>query len=182
MTILTNFTPYTPEAPEKLELQKVLGITFLRSKEGVDWYEAPPLFAEDTIKLLFDWDTGVIFYAHMDVTTFYPEYASIAEIPNEGQDLTTLKGMVFTPRTKQITERVLTTAELAEQAENRASILKAEANEAITPLQYAKELDMISEDEAAYLKELQRYVVLLHRVTSQEGYPRDIVWPEMPTK
>lgn len=181
--ILTNFKLYTPVDEFKLHLQNELSIEFLKSTEGVDWYDSVPMFKSDTIKLVFYWDTGVIRNASRDASTLYPSGgASVAEIKDDSQELSDIIGKVFIPRTSKIVDRVFTDAELAEQATQQSASLQREANTLITPLQFAKELDMITEDESAYLKELQRYVVLLSRVASQEGYPRQIEWPVLPTK
>lgn len=181
--ILTNFKLYTPVDEYKLRLQTELSIEFLRSGEGVDWYDAVAMFQPDTIKLVFDWDTGVIRNVSKDASTLYPSgNASVAEIVDAGQDLSELFGKVFIPRTGKVVDRVFTDAELAEQATLKSAALQREANALVTPLQFAKELDMITEEESVYLKELQRYVVLLSRVASQEGYPKQIEWPVLPTK
>jgi hypothetical protein len=39
---------------------------------------------------------------------------------------------------------------------------------------------MASEEEAAKLKDWQRYRVLLNRVPEQSGWPTEIHWPALP--
>ncbi len=49
----------------------------------------------------------------------------------------------------------------------------------IKPLEFARDLGDITEQELEDLKNLQKYVVLLNRVKLQEGYPEKIEWPEL---
>lgn len=183
MTILTKFKPYTPEDPEALKLQQELGITYLVSAEGVDWYESQKLFSPDLLKVVFFWDTGEIVSTGYDVTTLWPNGLCVADVKYEGslepEDLTQ---KVFNVRKSVIEDRVYSEKELAASAKTKISDLQRAAVDLITPLQYAETLEIITEDESAYLKNLQRYVVELNRVTQQEGYPTDIEWPVLPTK
>lgn len=57
-----------------------------------------------------------------------------------------------------------------------------EAVNRITPLQYAVNLDMATEKEVEYLKNLQRYVVLLNRLENKGLSIADIKWPTLPTE
>lgn len=183
MTILTNFKLYTPEDPEKLALQSDINVLFIRSAEGVDWYDAQKLFKTDLLKIIFKWDTGEILSVSKDVTTLWPIDVCIADIEYDADaSIEDFKDKVFNPRTGKIIDRVKTKKEIQAEADREVSNRMADATALISPLQYAKDLDMISEEESAYLKELQRYVVYLSRVTSQEGYPGNIVWPELPKK
>lgn len=184
MTILTNFKVYTPEDPADFALMEEHNVIFLKSAEGVDWYKSQSLFKPDLLKIIFDWKTGIIFGAHKDVTTLpSPEGACVADVdydPNTSVE--DLLDKIFDPYTGKIKDRVYTETEIKAQIKDKIARLQSDAALLITPLQYAKDLDMLSDDEAAYLKELQRYVVYLSRVTSQEGYPDAIEWPELPTK
>lgn len=182
MLTLTNFKAYTPEDPAKLQLHETLSIVFVRCDQGVDWYDAVTMFQPDTIKIVMDWNTGVIRYATKDASTIDAENYSVTEIEDAGQDLRELQGKVFNYNSKKITERVLTDAELKAQATAKVASLQSQANNKITPLLYAKDLEMITDEESVYLKNLQRYVVNLNRVASQKGYPVTIDWPILPTE
>ncbi|WP_430305328.1 tail fiber assembly protein, partial [Pseudomonas mosselii] len=57
---------------------------------------------------------------------------------------------------------------------------RAQADQAIAPLQDAVDLDEATEAEAALLKEWKRYRVALNRVPDQPGYPAAIDWPAPP--
>jgi len=58
--------------------------------------------------------------------------------------------------------------------------LRREADLAVAPLADAVALEMASEEEAAKLKDWQRYRVLLNRVPEQSGWPTEIDWPALP--
>ncbi|MFG0394726.1 tail fiber assembly protein [Pseudomonas sp. zbq_4] len=72
----------------------------------------------------------------------------------------------------------------AQQAELLALVtiaqLRKEADLAVVPLADAVALEMASEEEAAKLKDWQRYRVLLNRVPDQAGWPTEIDWPALP--
>lgn len=183
MTILTNFKVYTPQDKTRLELQETLNIVFLKSQEGVDWYECQSLFDNDKLKIVFDKQSGRISSVGKDVSGLWPINACIADIDDDSiSTLDGFKNKIFDIRTGKIKDRVITRAELVADATNKASALQNEVSQLMAPLQAAKELDMMTDEEAAYLKELQRYLVYLSRVTSQEGYPTNIEWPVLPTK
>ncbi|MBH3456745.1 tail fiber assembly protein [Pseudomonas monteilii] len=72
----------------------------------------------------------------------------------------------------------------AQQAEALAlttiAQLRREADQTVAPLADAVALNMASEEEAAKLKDWQRYRVLLNRVPEQSGWPTEIHWPALP--
>ena len=53
-------------------------------------------------------------------------------------------------------------------------------NDTIKLLDDAIEFDMATEEEIAQHKELRKYRLLLSRVSSQEEYPLNPIWPECP--
>jgi hypothetical protein len=65
MINLKNFQPYTPENPP------YSGGMYLKAETGEDWYECQPLFAKDTLKVVYRSD-GVIVSASTDVSSFFP--------------------------------------------------------------------------------------------------------------
>ncbi len=68
--------------------------------------------------------------------------------------------------------------ELIAQAERKKSSMMQVANDAISPLQDAVDLDMASDEEKAALLEWKTYRVLLSRVKPEKG--PDITWPTPP--
>lgn len=73
MNNFKNFTLYTPEKPD------VLGAMYLKSAEGHDWYECQSLFAQDTLKLVYNSD-GVITSISRDVSMLFPANQSVEEV------------------------------------------------------------------------------------------------------
>ncbi|WP_437614810.1 tail fiber assembly protein [Erwinia sp. V71] len=73
----------------------------------------------------------------------------------------------------------LTAEEKVSAAESKKASLRASADAAITPLQYAADLDDATEEESALLKKWMQYVVALNRLDLSTA--PDISWPEVPT-
>lgn len=156
---------------------------FIKSAEGVDWYESQKLFEEDKLKIVFDSSTGRIHGLSMDITALWPLDSSVADVDFDvNTKMEDLKDKIFDVSSGKIKDRVYSKAELRTQAEQKINTLKSEASSLITPLQYAKDLDMATEEELSYLSNLQKYFVYLNRVPTQTGYPRKIEWPILPTE
>ncbi|MDN4498002.1 tail fiber assembly protein [Pseudomonas mosselii] len=66
------------------------------------------------------------------------------------------------------------------EAAAEIALRRAQADQAIAPLQDAVDLDEATEAEAALLKNWKRYRVALNRVLEQPGYPAEIDWPAPP--
>lgn len=183
MTILTNFKLYTPEEEDLVELSNKFKILFIKSEEGVDWYKSQKSFNPEYLKIVFDASSGEIISVTKDITGLWPIDASVADIDYDtNATIADFKDKIFDIKTKKIKEKVLSSQEIQEEVDKQIKDKRQEAFDLITPLQYAKDLDMIDEKESAYLEELQKYVVYLSRIPSQSEYPSNIKWPEMPTK
>lgn len=57
---------------------------------------------------------------------------------------------------------------------------RAAADTAITPLQYAVDVDEATEEDVALLKLWKKYVIALAKLPQQAGYPATIEWPVFP--
>ncbi|EPO2452391.1 tail fiber assembly protein [Providencia rettgeri] len=68
--------------------------------------------------------------------------------------------------------------QLIAEAEQQKQSLLAEANNAIAPLQYAKNLGIATAEESASLVDWQKYCVYLNRVDT--SLAPDIDWPQKP--
>lgn len=55
-----------------------------------------------------------------------------------------------------------------------------EAALSISPLQYAFDFGVATPEETLKLKSWKDYMILLSRITTQSGYPKEIQWPESP--
>ncbi|EIM6762682.1 DUF4376 domain-containing protein [Salmonella enterica] len=76
-----NFTLYDPVPDENNKIPLRKGAKFFKSEDGHDWYECQKLFSPDTIKIAHN-STGVIVSIGRDVSGFWPEGKSIAEVPD----------------------------------------------------------------------------------------------------
>lgn len=181
MANFKNFTKYTPTDKEDLF---IMGVTFLKSEEGTDWYECQKEFSKDTLKVVYDPSTKQIISVSYDVSSLFPMGLSIGEVktfPKRFDINGNFEGFVFNEEKEIISTRVYSLEEIKDQAEAKQKSLISDAMALISPLQFAKDLEMATEEEQARLKALQKYVVLLNRVPQQETYPTGIVWPEIPT-
>ncbi|MEQ1966426.1 tail fiber assembly protein [Xenorhabdus nematophila] len=71
-----------------------------------------------------------------------------------------------------------TLEQLQQQGEREKQYRMSQASSAITPLQYAVDLNMATDTEKAALTTWKRYCVLLNRVDCTTA--PDILWPEQP--
>lgn len=179
MVIIKNFKTYTPDNKELL----ALGVSFLISGEGKDWYAAQKDFKKDTLKVAYDPETKVLRMASYDVSYFFPQGMSVAETTTLVKGFSIdgdLSKFCFDEEKISVVDRIYSQDEKKQSADNKKVNLIAEAVNAINPLQYAVDLVMATEEENTRLKKLQKYVVLLNRISSQEGYPDSVEWPEKP--
>ncbi|HID2484337.1 TPA: hypothetical protein ACXF9K_001459 [Enterobacter cloacae] len=72
MKNLKNFTLYTP-------LNARLGVMYLKSADGVDWYACQSEFSADTTKIVYT-DDGKIISIARDISLLFPIDASVAEV------------------------------------------------------------------------------------------------------
>ena len=80
-----------------------------------------------------------------------------------------------------LTDQPLPTAEeLINQAEDKRSRLRAQADRAIQPLQDADDLEIATEYEVGQLIAWKKYRVMLMRVNTENS--DEIVWPEQPVQ
>lgn len=182
MANFKNFKKYVPsEGQEEL---LAMGVGFLISDEGVDWYESQKSFAKDTLKIGYDPETKVIKTVSYDVSSLFPYNMSVGEVEKVPKRFS-LDGpfidFVFNEDKSVIATRVYSLDESKAKVDYKKSSLISEVMQLINPLQFAVDLEMATEEENKQLKALQKYVVLLNRVSQQETYPTGVVWPEIPT-
>jgi hypothetical protein len=79
-----------------------------------------------------------------------------------------------------LVDRPVPARDFLSEAVAETARLRAFADYAITPLQYAVDLDEATAAELASLKAWKTYYVQLNRVPSQAGYPELINWPNLP--
>ncbi len=183
MTILKNFKQYTPKDQESQDLIAEINALFLISEEGMDWYESQKMFDPDLLKIVFDADTGVIVSVSTDVSGLWPIGRCVADVDYDTSvQVEDLYGKVFDIETGTIVDRIFTEDELKAKMSSKIASLQKEVSDIITPLQYAADLEIITQEEADYLKKLKLYSVNLSRVSTQKGYPLNVELPTLPKK
>lgn len=155
-------------------------VAYLISEEGDDWYVIrDSLTNPQTLKIAFQTD-GVIRQQTYDAQGMFPENLSVAEVSKKSipDDFPERVDGNWIFDGKKITSRVIPKPELIAQAEEIRAQLMAEANQKITPLQDALDLDMATDEELAQLNAWKIYRVLLSRIDVLIA--PDIEWPEVP--
>lgn len=179
---VNNLKEYKPQ------YQKFGEASYLQDDQGRDWYDVQKGFSSDTLKVAYQPDTKIIMGAGFDIgnperpDSFWPAGLSVAETKYFPADFEMENGKwVFDEEANAIRLRVDTYEESVAKVTKEIQKRIQSTMLLISPLQFAKDLEEITEEEAARLKSLQKYVVLLNRVPQQETYPTGIVWPEIPT-
>lgn len=173
-----------PVHRQPLQSEVDIGVIFLASEDGQDWYECQAQFSDNTVKVMYD--AGGIICALVNkpvpqrgdvyaVSMLWPVDMSVVEIavddcPADCQADGTWR------YTDGCIEKI--PVDYVTQAENKKSQLLMDANNAIAPLQDAVDLGMATDEEQALLLEWKKYRVLLNRVDTSVA--PDIEWPEKP--
>ncbi|QCR38726.1 tail fiber assembly protein [Nissabacter sp. SGAir0207] len=179
-TVITYTAADNPTA-EQLQAAKQkqrlveIGVAFACTEDGQDWYEVQKTFASDTMKVMYEPDTGVIRSYGMDVSGFWPLGFSIAEVSADAvPDGLTLDGSwVYANGT--ISARIYTTADLVGQAEATRNKLLANANSTISLWQTELALGTITDDDKALLVQWITYIKALKALDLSDA--PNIVWP-----
>lgn len=176
-----TYGPFT-QRDELTQLEEALnrthGIIFISDAESNDWYELQKLFSVKSLKVVFD-ENGIINSASYDASTLWPEGYFVAEVITmpEGFSLP-VSGGKWIFRDKAISGRVLTDAELSEQAAMHRDEMMASATAQIDPRKDAVELGRASDDEKALLLAWMNHRIDLLQLDI--SVPSAIVWPEAP--
>ncbi|MCE9902514.1 tail fiber assembly protein [Hafnia paralvei] len=170
-----TFTRYTPEEP-------LSGVAYLQSEEGLDWYTLrESLVDSDALKIAYQADGIIRQQTYDGIRGMFPENLSVAVINKKSVPLDFPENAdgqwIFNG--KKITPRVIPESELIAQAEETRGQLMAKANQKITPLQDALDLNMATDEELAQLKAWKTYRVLLNRVDTSTA--PDVDWPVAPS-
>lgn len=172
--IYKTFTRYTPEDP-------LSGVAYLQSEEGLDWYTLrESLVDSDALKIAFQADGIIRQQTYDGIRGMFPESLSVAVINKKSvpKEFPVNADGQWVFNGKKITPRVIPASELIAQAEETRAQLMAEANQKITPLQDALDLDMATDEEIAQLNAWKTYRVLLSRVDT--ATTSDVDWPPLP--
>ena len=172
--IYITFTRYTPEEP-------LSGVAYLQSEDGLDWYTLrESLVDSDALKIAFQADGMIRQQTYDGIRGMFPESLSVAVVNKKSvpKDFPENADGQWVFNGKKITPRVIPESELIAHEEETRAQLMAEANQKITPLQDAFDLDMATDEELAQLKAWKTYRVLLSRVDT--ATTSDVDWPPSP--
>ncbi|MHA1067002.1 tail fiber assembly protein [Enterobacter ludwigii] len=184
MQNIKNFIRYSPgtEIAQAFTDSGGSVAEFLVSEDGIDWYECQEMFADDTVKIMYDAD-GIIrglidkpipqrgnAYA---VSMFFPDGMSVAEVAGVPEGCSIDGDWMFDG------EKVIPVpVDYVAQAEREKSRLAKDAEAAIAPLQRAVKYNIDTLEEASLLEEWEIYTVLLSRIDTSQA--PDINWPRPP--
>lgn len=177
MMHLKKITVGNAKTLEQYQLTRRVGVIWLYSEEGKNWYEEQKNFAPDTLKIAYD-TKGIIVCIDKDVSAINPTGLSVVELPNITANRRADASGHWMYQDGQVIKRVYTHDELVVQADEKKARLIAEANKKIAPLQAAVDVDIATDAELAQLQAWKTYLVLLSRIDTS-GAP-DIAWPPAP--
>ncbi|EBV5086475.1 phage tail protein [Salmonella enterica subsp. enterica serovar Minnesota] len=80
MIHLKNIRSQNAATPEQFDLTRHLGVIWLISEDGKNWYDELANFAPDTLKIAYD-SEGVIRRVDTDASMINPEGFSVVELP-----------------------------------------------------------------------------------------------------
>ncbi|HEY3986993.1 tail fiber assembly protein [Cedecea sp.] len=188
---MQNIKNFRVKQPTERDIEKygdaAAGIRFFESEDGQDWYECQSLFADNTIKIMYDSENiirSVIdkpvpergdIYA---ISLFSPEGMSVTEIEGKLPEGFSIRRGEWAFDGKKVVPRKLSADELKGQAQKTKSGLLSEATDAIAPLQDAADIEIATDEELQKLKAWKTYRVILNRLDVSAA--PDITWPELP--
>lgn len=161
-----------------------IGVIFLASEDGQDWYECQALFSDSTVKVMYDAGGVICALVNKPVPQRGDVYAvsmlrpvdmpvvemAVDDCPADCQADGTWR------YTDGRIEKIPT--DYVAAAESNKTKLMVEANTAILLLERSVKLGMATEEEKAELEEWEKYSILLMRVDPRLA--PDIGWPEKP--
>jgi hypothetical protein len=176
------------DAPvHRLPLQSEIdiGVIFLASEDGQDWYECQALFSDNTVKVMYD--AGGIICALVNkpvpqrgdvyaVSMLWPVDMSVVEMAIDDCPAECQADGAWRYTDGRI-EKIPT--DYVAAAESKKAKLMAKANSAITPLQDAVDIGEETNDEVVLLLAWKKYRVQLMRVNTKNA--PGIEWPPVPT-
>lgn len=185
MQNIKNFRKVEPTVEQMMRYasQENGELLFLRSQDGHDWYECQALFADDTIKIMYD-AQGIIrsMVAEpvpqrgnvLPVSMFWPVDCSVAEVSAipDGCDIS--GAWRYTDAGEIIRHHDFD----LKLAEKTLLSRQNQADSVISPLERAVKYGMATDKEKTTLEAWERYSVLLSRVDTSAA--PDVVWPELP--
>lgn len=177
MMHLKNISIGNAKTAEQYQLTRRVGVIWLYSEEGKNWYEEQKNFSPDTLKIAYD-TKGIIVCIDKDVSAINPTGLSVVELPNITANRRADASGHWMYQDGQVIKRIYTREELVSQAEAEKVRLLAEATTPMAPLQDAVDIDRATEAETALLLEWKKYRVALNRIDTSKAPVID--WPIPP--
>lgn len=171
MIIYKNFKDKLNLSEEESKLESEFNVVFKESEDGVDWYELTRELAKNaTIKLVVTQsDTSTLWtvVSFAQDSTGLPVMSkpfSLIEVETIPEDLT-LDGTWVADIDKQtIYKRANTTEEIVRKNTRKRKTLLDAAYDKLTPLTYASDLDLATEEDLTEINKLKRYIVELSKL------------------
>ncbi|AIR65082.1 tail fiber assembly protein [Cedecea neteri] len=178
---IRNFKLANPATPEQLHLKNKLGVMFLKSDDGLDWYECQKLFQSDTIKLCYDEKNIIRSISSADsghdVSGLWPVGYSVAEVKNTTANRRADIHGGWLYMDGEIVRREATLEELIASAEAEKQSRIAQANEYINNKQWPGKAAMgrLKDTEKGQYNEWLDYLDALDAVDT--SFAPEIDWP-----
>lgn len=161
-----------------------IGVIFLASEDGQDWYDCQALFSDNTVKVMYD--IGGIICALVNkpvpqrgdvyaVSMLWPVDMSVVEIAVDDCPADCQADGTWRYTDGRI-EKIPT--DYVAAAEIKKANLMTEASAVIAPLERAVKLGIATDEEVRRLESWELYSVLLNRIDTSTA--PDIDWPEQP--
>lgn len=177
MMHLKNISIGNAKTAEQYQLTRRVGVIWLWSEEGKNWYEEQKNFSPDTLKIAYD-TKGIIVCIDKDVSAINPTGLSVVELPNITANRRADASGHWMYLDGQIIKRVYTHDELATLADEKKARLLSDVAAVIAPLERAVKHGMATDDERTRLEVWERYSVMLSRIDT--SLAPDIKWPTPP--
>lgn len=165
MITYTNFTQYTP-AFNPFGMPAM----FLKSTEGVDWYECQSHFRPETLKIQYD-DKGIIDQACFDVSRLVPVNYSVSEVHFTGNEDDAI-GMYFDGKSimKYVEPDDVKLVRLRQELKDA----KLSAVQDLTHLKMVIDVEVATKEEKKLFTTLKKYVIMLSEISDcnllEEGF------------
>nr|DAY73614.1 MAG TPA: tail fiber assembly protein [Caudoviricetes sp.] len=171
MIVYKNFTNKSVLSPYEDKLKTEFNVVFKESEDGVDWYELTrELAKKPTIKLVVTQADTSAFWTVVSFaqdSTGLPVMSkpfSLIEVETIPEDLTLDGTWVVDIEKEIIYKRANTTEEIVRKNTRKRKSLLDAAYEKLTPLTYASDLDLATEEDLTEINRLKRYIVELSKL------------------
>ncbi|HCP4101251.1 TPA: tail fiber assembly protein [Escherichia coli] len=176
MQHLKNIRSGNPKTVEQYELTRQLGVVWLYSEDGKNWYEEQKNFQDDTIKIAYTSD-GIIVAINKDVSTINPEGLSVVEVADITANRRADISGKWMFKDGVVIKRTYTEEEQRQQAENEKQSLLQLVRDKTQLWDSQLRLGIISDENKQKLTEWMLYA---QKVESTDTSSLPVTFPEQP--